>query len=141
MCEAMKLALEQAEKALYLGEVPVGAVVLWQGEVIATAHNLCETRKDATAHAELLALQQAAKVCGDWRLNDCTLVVTLEPCCMCAGAIVNARVGKVIFGACDERAGCLGSRGDVYAIGYEGEIIGGVMAEECAALLKKAFGR
>ena len=139
--DLMAAALEEARQAQKEGEVPVGAVVARQGKIIVRAHNRCESQKDATAHAELLAIREASRVCGDWRLEDCTLAVTLEPCCMCAGAIVNARVGRVVFGAYDRDFGCLGSRGDVYAIGYQGEVCGGVRQEECAALLRECFRR
>ncbi|MDO5436163.1 MAG: nucleoside deaminase [Clostridia bacterium] len=107
--EPMDLALAEAEKALAEGEVPVGAVLVRNGEVICAAHNTREKTKDPTAHAEMLCLREGARVKGDWRLDDCTLYVTLEPCPMCAGAIVMSRLGKVVFGAADPEKGCCGS--------------------------------
>ena len=106
---AMRIALAEAHRAMQHGDVPVGAVVVRNGEVIAAAHNERELRNDPTAHAELLALRVAAEQIGSWRLTDCTLVVTLEPCAMCAGAIVNSRIATVVFGAPDLKAGALGS--------------------------------
>ncbi|NBN96208.1 MAG: nucleoside deaminase [Actinobacteria bacterium] len=106
---AMQLAMDEARRAMSHGDVPVGAVVVRDGEVIAAAHNERELRNDPTAHAEIIALRAAAKHLGSWRLTDCTMYVTLEPCTMCAGAIINARVGTVVFGAADLKAGALGS--------------------------------
>lgn len=136
----MTLALEEAQKAYALGEVPVGAVLVRDGEVIARAHNLRETQKDPLAHAELLAIQQAAK--EGWRLKDCTLYVTLEPCPMCAGALLMAQIGRVVFGAFDEKQGCLGSRYHFLAdptFYHEAPAEGGLMEAECQALLKGFF--
>ena len=107
--EYMQAALAQANLAAQAGELPVGCVIARDGEIIARAHNECEARRDATAHAELLAIQRASAACGDWRLNRCTLYVTLEPCPMCAGAIVQARVGRLVYGAQNPRQGCAGS--------------------------------
>ncbi len=141
--DAMRLALEEAWVAHQHDEVPVGAVVLdVAGTVIARRHNERELTKDPTAHAEVLALRDAAEHLGTWRLNDCTLVVTLEPCVMCAGAASQARIGKVVFGAADPRAGALGSRyhfGSDPRLGYEFEVVSGVDATECAALLTSFF--
>jgi tRNA(adenine34) deaminase len=106
---AMRVALEQAELAAVAGDVPVGAVVLHEGKIIAARHNEREATKDPTAHAEVLALRDAAAVLGTWHLDECTLVVTLEPCIMCAGAVINARVHTLVFGAADPKGGATGS--------------------------------
>jgi len=135
----MREALKEAEAALLAGEVPVGAVVAKDGAIIARAGNRCERDKDPTAHAELLAIREAARSTGDWRLEGCTLYATLEPCCMCAGAIKNARLSRVVFGAYDAANGCCQSRADITALGCAAKIIGGVLADECAALLSKCF--
>lgn len=138
----MRAALEEAERALALGEVPVGAVVVCGGEIVARAHNERETGGDPTAHAEVLAIRRAAAALGRRRLSDCTLYVTLEPCPMCAGAIAMARLGEVVFGAYDERAGCCGS---LYALTEDvafGAVIpcsGGLLEEECRVLLERFF--
>ena len=138
----MRAALGEAAQALALGEVPVGAVVVRDGEIVARAHNERETGGDPTAHAEVLAIRRAARALGRRRLSDCTLYVTLEPCPMCAGAIAMARLGKVVFGAYDERAGCCGS---LYALTEDaafGAVIpssGGLLEEECRALLDRFF--
>ena len=107
--ELMLLALEEAQKAAESGEVPVGAVIARRGEVVASAHNTRETEKNATHHAELIAIDRACRALGGWRLWECELFVTLEPCQMCAGAIVNSRIRRVVYGAKDEKAGCCGS--------------------------------
>ena len=138
----MRAALGEAAQALALGEVPVGAVVVRDGEIVARAHNERETGGDPTAHAEVLAIRRAARALGRRRLSDCTLYVTLEPCPMCAGAIAMARLGEVVFGAYDERAGCCGS---LYALTEDaafGAVIpssGGLLEEECRALLDQFF--
>ena len=138
----MRMALEEAKKALEMGEVPVGAVIVREGEVIASAHNERETTGDPTAHAEVLALRRAAKKLGHRRLGDCTLYVTLEPCPMCAGAIVMADVGGVYYGAADEAAGCAGS---VYAIpedpafGRRIPCMGGLLEGDCRNILNGFF--
>ena len=139
--ELMGLALEEAAKAAALGEVPVGAVVARHGEVIATAHNTRETEKNALHHAELLAIDAACKALGGWRLWECELFVTLEPCPMCAGAALNARVDRVVYGAADPAAGCLGSRINLFALelGHVPYITAGVLEEECSALLLEFF--
>lgn len=135
----MRAAIEQAELAKAAGEVPVGAVVVRDGQIIARGHNMCERTSDPTAHAEIVALRAAADITGDFRLNDCTLYVTLEPCPMCAGAALMARVGSVIFGAYDPVHGCCGS---VYrltedpAFTHFAPADGGVLEAECACLLK-----
>lgn len=141
--EYMKAAINQAKLALEAGEVPVGAVVVKDGEIIAAAHNLVESNKDASAHAEMLALSMAAKAVGDWRLSGCSLYVTLEPCPMCTGAILNSRVSEVIFGAFDAEMGCCGSRTDLTdgLLSRRVRCVGGIMEEECACLLSEAFRR
>jgi tRNA(adenine34) deaminase len=135
-------ALAEARDALAHDEVPVGAVVVREGEVIARAANRTVRDRDATAHAELLALRAAGAAAGGWRLGDCTLYVTLEPCAMCAGALVLARVGRVVFGAWDDKAGMVGSVGDLLRhprLNHRPEVTAGVRAEECAALLTEFF--
>ena len=139
--QAMELAIGQAMASGQ--DVPVGAVLLdSSGQVVAAAHNERELTGDPTAHAELLAIQRVGKAKGDWRLEDLTLVVTLEPCVMCAGAIVAARIPKVIFGAFDEKVGAAGSRYDLLRdsrLGNPIEVIAGVMQEQCSKLLKDFF--
>ena len=137
----MKFALDEAKKAEQLGEVPVGAVVVCNGEVISRAHNLRETNRMATAHAELLAVEEACRKLGTRRLSDCTLYVTLEPCPMCAGALVSARIGRIVFGAKDPRMGACGSLLDLFAYPLEArpEIVGGVLEEDCLGILRSFF--
>ena len=140
--EAMALALEEATAALAHGDVPIGAVVLIDGEVVARRHNERELAHDPTAHAEVLALRDAAAAVGRWRLSDATLVVTLEPCAMCAGAMVNARLGRVVYGAADLKAGAVGSLYNLAAdprLNHEVVWRSGVQAEACAALLTEFF--
>jgi len=140
--DAMTLALAEAEAALEHGDVPIGAVALVNGEVVARRHNERELTGDPTAHAELLALRDAAASLGRWRLDDITLIVTLEPCAMCAGALVNARVARVVFGAPDLKAGAVGSLYNLCVdprLNHEVEVLGGVMAAESAALLQEFF--
>lgn len=141
--EYMKLALNEAKAALAAGEVPVGAVVIKDGNIIAAAHNRVEEYGDATAHAEMLALRMAAEATGDWRLCGCSLYVTLEPCPMCAGAILNSRIKEAVFGAFDGEMGCCGSRTDLTdgLLPRKVRCVGGIMEEECAALLSEAFKR
>ncbi|MEU7862308.1 tRNA adenosine(34) deaminase TadA [Nonomuraea sp. NPDC049141] len=142
--DAMRLALAEAVAAGARGEVPVGAVVLGPlGEVLASAGNSREASSDPTAHAEVVALRQAARALGRWRLEGCTLVVTLEPCTMCAGAAVLARVDRVVYGAVDEKGGAVGSLWDVVRdrrLNHRPEVVMGVLGEECAAVLKGFFG-
>jgi tRNA(adenine34) deaminase len=139
---AMRLALEQAEQAAREGEVPVGAVVTAGRRVIAAAHNLPVSLRDPTAHAEILAIRDAAAHLGEYRLVDTTIFITLEPCVMCIGAILNARMAEVYYGARDEKAGALGS---VYDMGRDGrlnhrvEVYGGILGAECARLLVDFF--
>ena len=138
----MAAALEEARKAASSGEVPVGAVVFRDGAVVVRAHNESVTRRDPTAHAELLALQQALSLLRTDRLNDCTLYVTLEPCAQCAGAIVLAKVGRVVFGAYDPKAGMGGSVGDVLRhpqLNHRPEVVAGMREEECGDLLAEFF--
>jgi len=138
----MQVALAEARKALAHDDVPVGAVVVHQGEVVGAGHNERERRQDPTAHAETIALQAAARSRGSWRLLDCVLYVTLEPCAMCAGAIVLARVPRVVYGTADPKAGAAGSVLDVLAeprLNHRPVVEGGVLADECAALLRDFF--
>jgi tRNA(adenine34) deaminase len=138
----MSLALAQAERCLEHGDVPVGAVVARGGAVIGAGRNERELRQDPTAHAEILALQAAAQAAGSWRVLDATLYVTLEPCAMCAGAIVLARVPRVVYGARDPKAGAAGSVLDVLAeprLNHRPEVVRGVRAEQSAALLREFF--
>ncbi|MEG0641259.1 MAG: tRNA adenosine(34) deaminase TadA [Clostridium sp.] len=138
----MSLAIEEARKAGDLGEVPVGAVIVKDNQVIASAYNMKECLKDTTAHAEILAIKQASSIISGWRLIDCDLYVTLEPCVMCSGAIVQSRIGRIIFGAYDKRYGACRS---LYNIPDEGklnhrvEVIEGVMEKECSTLLSDFF--
>lgn len=134
----MGLALDEARQALAEGEVPVGAVLTRDDEVLARTHNLREQTGDPTAHAEILALRAAARLTGDWRLSECTLYVTLEPCAMCAGAILNARLARVVFGAYDAQRGCCAS---VYRLTEDPAFnafvpsVGGVLERECMAVM------
>jgi len=138
----MQLALEQAQLAAELGEVPVGAVVVLGGEVVTAAHNRREVDASPSAHAEFLALSEAARKLGRWRLSDCTVYVTLEPCLMCAGLMLQARIGRCVFGAFDPKAGALGSLYRVHEdtrLNHTFEVEGGVCAEESANLLSRFF--
>jgi tRNA(adenine34) deaminase len=138
----MQLALEEARGCLEHGDVPVGAVVVRDGQVIASGRNQRELLQDPTAHAEIVALREAATVVGSWHLEGCTLYVTLEPCAMCAGALVLARVDRVVFGAPDPKAGFAGSLGNLLAderLNHRPELSGGVMKEECGAILRDFF--
>lgn len=142
---AMRLALAQAERALAHHDVPIGAVVVSpEGQVVAAAHNERELTGDPTAHAEVLALRRASEVTGSWRLAGHTLVVTLEPCTMCAGALVLARIERVVIGAWDPKAGAVSSLFDVVRdprLNHRVEVVAGVEAEACGALLRGFFGR
>ncbi len=140
--EAMGAALDEAQAAMAHGDVPIGAVVLVDGEIVARRHNQREQANDPTAHAEVLALRDAAVAGGSWHLDDATLVVTLEPCAMCAGAAVNARIGRVVFGARDLKAGALGSLyhlGSDPRLNHEFAVTPDVRADECAELLTSFF--
>lgn len=135
-------ALRQARRAFQAEEVPVGAVVVREGKIIARAHNQVEQLKDATAHAEMLALTMAESVVGDWRLTDCDLYVTKEPCPMCAGAVVHVRLRRVVFGCPDPRGGAAGGLLNLLQVpelNHQCEITSGVRADECAALLQSFF--
>ncbi len=139
---AMAVALTEARAALAHGDVPVGAVVVRAGEILARAHNERELRQDPTAHAEILALRAAAAMVGSWRLDDCTLVVTLEPCVMCAGALLNARIGRLVYGAADLKGGATASLYNVCAdprLNHNPPVTHGVRAEEAGALLSEFF--
>jgi len=138
----MRLAIREAEQALAHDDVPVGAVLVYGGEVIGAGHNERELRTDPTAHAEMLAIREAARALGSWRLLDTVLYVTLEPCAMCAGAIVLARIPRVVYGTVDPKAGAAGSVLDVLAeprLNHRPEVAGGLLADECAELLQAFF--
>jgi tRNA(adenine34) deaminase len=138
----MRLALREAERALEHEDVPIGAVVVRGGEVLATAHNERELRQDPTAHAEIIALRDAARVAGTWRVLEAVIYVTLEPCAMCAGAIVLARVPRVIYGASDPKAGACGSVLDILdepRLNHRPQVAGGLLDQECAELLSDFF--
>ena len=146
MCENqdiiyMKEAIKLAKKAAELGEVPIGAIVVKNGEIVGEGYNLRETAKLSTAHAEIAAIEMACKKLGGWRLFGCTLYVTLEPCPMCAGAIVNSRIDRVVFGAHDKRFGACGSLFNInsYPLNHAFEIESGVLGDECAALPSDFF--
>jgi tRNA(adenine34) deaminase len=139
----MRLAIREAQAALEHDDVPIGAVVVRDGEVIGAAHNERELRQDPTAHAELIALREASRALGSWRVLDAVLYVTLEPCAMCAGAIVLARVPRLVYGATDPKAGAAGSVLDVLdqpRLNHRPAVAGGLLAEECAELLTDFFG-
>jgi tRNA(adenine34) deaminase len=138
----MRLALREAERALEHDDVPIGAVVVRGGEVVAAAHNERELRQDPTAHAEIIVLREAARAAGTWRVLDAVLYVTLEPCAMCAGAIVLARVPRVLYGASDPKAGACGSVLDVLGearLNHRPDVAGGLLAPECGSLLSEFF--
>ena len=139
----MLLAIDEAKKALKKNETPVGAVIVKDNEVIAVGHNMRETSENALAHAEIIAINSACKKLGSWRLLDCTIYVTLEPCPMCAGAIINARMKRVVFGALDPKAGCMGSLIDLTKVQFNHTlpITAGVLGEQCASLLQSFFNR
>ena len=138
----MTAALAQARRALAEGDVPIGAVVVREARVIASAHNRRIVDADPTAHAEILAIRAAARALGDWRLTGCTLVVTLEPCCMCAGAIVLARMDRLVYGAADPKAGAVATRYEICSdarLNHQVEIVSGVRAAQCAEILTGFF--
>lgn len=140
----MRFALAEAQRAFDEDEVPVGAIIVHQERVIAAAHNQRETLKDPTAHAEMVAITQAAEALGSWRLLDCTLYVTLEPCPMCAGAIVQARLPTVVYGATDPKAGACHTLYQITTDGrlnHQASVLGGVLARECAGILQEFFAR
>ena len=138
----MELALAQARLAAQEGEIPVGAVLVRRGEVLAQAHNRREASHDPTAHAEILCMREAARIIGDWRLRDCVLYVTLEPCPMCAGAIVQARIPKVVIGSMNPKAGCAGSvlnLLDMPGFNHRVEVVRGILEEPCSGLMSSFF--
>lgn len=138
----MRIALKLAEEAAAEGEVPVGAVIVKNGEILAAQRNRRNEIPDSTAHAEVLAIRDACKLLGRWNLSDCELYVTLEPCVMCAGAIVYSRIAKVYYGASDVRFGCCGSVLNLASdarFNHRAEIVGGILAEECLAPIQKFF--
>lgn len=139
----MQEAIAEAQTAAACGEVPIGAVVVWDGEIVARAHNTRETEKNALGHAECSAISAACAALGGWRLHRATLYVTLEPCPMCAGAIINARVARVVYGAKDARAGAFGSvlQMNGYPLNHKPQLVGGVCEEECRALMTDFFAR
>jgi len=142
--EFMGLALEEARQAAQEGEVPVGALIVRDGKVVCSAHNRVEALKLGTAHAELLAVNRASELLGMWRLDGCTLYVTKEPCAMCAGALLNARVPRLVFGCSDPKMGAAGGYVDVTCMPeslHKPEVISGVLEEECRELLKDFFRR
>ncbi|QHT63687.1 nucleoside deaminase [Paenibacillus lycopersici] len=140
----MQAAIAEAKKAEALGEVPIGAVIVKDGAIIGRGHNLRETSLDPTAHAEMIAIREASRHLEAWRLLDCTLYVTLEPCPMCAGALVQGRIRKVVYGTIDPKAGCAGTLMNLLQeprFNHETELVGGLMKQECADLLTRFFRR
>ena len=138
----MKIALEEAKKAYNKDEIPVGAVIIKNGEVVAKAYNLKETKQDTTNHAEILAIKKASKKLGTWRLTDCEMYVTLEPCSMCAGALIQSRIKKVYIGAMDQKSGacgCILILLEDYPCNHKVEVQTGVMQEECEQIIKNFF--
>lgn len=140
----MKLAIDQAREAEAIGEVPIGAVIVHDGEVVGTGYNLRETSQQANSHAEMIAIQAANEQVGSWRLEDCTLYVTLEPCPMCAGAIIQSRIPRVVFGASDPKAGCVGTIMNLLKeerFNHQADVTSGVLGEECSVLLTTFFSK
>jgi tRNA(adenine34) deaminase len=140
----MRMALRQAEEAFAENEVPVGAVILHGDRVVAAAHNQREQLHDATAHAEMIAITQAAEAIGDWRLESCTLYVTLEPCLMCAGAVLQARIPSVVYGAADPKAGAVNSLFQLLGddrLNHRAQVTPGVLAEPCGEILTRFFAQ
>ncbi|MDR2981063.1 MAG: nucleoside deaminase [Puniceicoccales bacterium] len=140
----MSLAYNQAIEAWRQDEVPIGAVIVHKGEIIAAAHNAVETLRDPTAHAEMLAITQAASHLGDWRLNECTLYVTKEPCPMCSGATIMSRLGRVVYAWGDPKMGCLGGAYPVHSLprlNHRVEVVSGVLEEQCRAILQAYFAQ
>ena len=138
----MRIALEEAEKASLVDEVPVGCVIVKSGTVIAKSHNLREKTKDPTDHAEIAAIREASRVLNDWQLVDCDIYVTVEPCLMCAGAIIQSRIRRVIYGAPDHKGGAFGSSYNVLEatnINHRPEVVGGVLEHECSEIIKNYF--
>ncbi len=139
----MRAALEAAKKAYAIGEVPVGAAIVYENEIISTAYNTRETEKNALCHAELKVIDLACKKLGGWRLHKCDLYVTLEPCPMCAGAIVNSRIKRVVFGASDNKAGAFGSVFDIneFPLNHKPEVIKNICVDECSLILSNFFSK
>ncbi|MCX8002965.1 MAG: tRNA adenosine(34) deaminase TadA [Anoxybacillus mongoliensis] len=140
----MHLAIEEAKKAEEIGEVPIGAVIVYNDQIIARAHNLRERDQRSIAHAELLAIDEACKKLGTWRLEQATLYVTLEPCAMCAGAVVLSRIKRVVFGASDPKGGCAGTLMNLLQekrFNHQAEVVSGVLAEQCGHMLSEFFRR
>ncbi len=140
----MKEALKQAGKAIALGEVPIGCVIVHQGKIIGRGYNRRNTDKNTLAHAEITAIRKASKVIGDWRLEECTIYITLEPCQMCAGAIIQARIPEVVLGCMNPKAGCGGSVLNILEnpqFNHQAAVVRGVMEQECSAILKLFFSR
>jgi len=138
----MRRALQEAEQALNENEVPVGCIIVYEGRTIGKAHNMRETLSDPTAHAEILALTQAARALGNWRLEGTTAFCTLEPCCMCAGALVNARVDRVVYGLADKKSGACGSVVNILQLpelNHQVEVKGGVLADEVLDMMRRFF--
>ena len=135
----MRLALDEAKEAAREGEIPVGAVLVKDGTVLASAHNLCECNRDATAHAELLAISKACQRVGSWRLSDCTLYVTLEPCPMCAGALAWSQIGGVVYGASDPKRGF--SQFTPSLMHPKTEVVSGILADDCGGMVTEFFKR
>lgn len=140
--EYMKIALDEAKKALSIYEVPVGAIIVYKGEVIGRGYNTRETSKDPTAHAEMIAIKEASEYLGAWRLLDCTMYVTLEPCAMCAGAIVNSRIERLVIGTRDDKGGCCGTIEDLTnheKFNHRVEVEFGVLRDECSSIISDFF--
>ncbi len=138
----MKEAIKQAKKAALVGDVPIGCVIVCEDKIIARGYNKRNAKKTTLAHAELLAIEKASKVLGDWRLEECTMYITLEPCQMCAGAIVQARIPRVVVGAMNKKAGCAGSVLNLFqipAFNHQVEFVNGVLEEECSNMLSAFF--
>lgn len=138
----MKEALKQAKKAYALGEVPIGCVIVHQGKIIGRGYNRRNTDKNTLAHAEITAIRKASKIIGDWRLEECTIYITLEPCQMCAGAIIQARIPEVVMGCMNPKAGCCGSLLNILEdprFNHQAEVTRGILEQECSALLKLFF--
>ncbi|MBL7565873.1 tRNA adenosine(34) deaminase TadA [Staphylococcus saccharolyticus] len=138
----MRLAIKEAHKAMTIGEVPIGAIIVKDHQVIARAHNLRETLQQPTAHAEHIVIERASEIVGSWRLEDCTLYVTLEPCVMCAGAIVMSRIPRVVYGATDPKGGCSGSLMNLLEqpqFNHRSSVESGVLEKECSQLLQSFF--
>lgn len=138
----MKEALKEARKAYKKNEIPIGAVIVRENRIIARGHNEKELKKDATFHAEISAIRKASKKLGDWRLNDCDMYVTLEPCAMCAGALIQARIGKLFIGTADPKAGAVGSVIDILSVekfNHKVEVTYGILEQECSNIIKEFF--